>query len=165
MAAVCAEPGKKSAGGGLLACLLREAQKNARQTAKYLDRYLKKLPVTGSRPEHYDGGSRITLRFFNHRTPDRALRTPAAGTAWADKAYSGEALQKDTVLWLSGKPDGGRVAAESEKGAGSGRNADSAKSNVLVAESGLVRPAGVHFVRRQDGLSACGEGPVGGRAG
>lgn len=42
--------------------------KNARQTAKYLGRYLKKPPVSGCRLAHYDGGSRITLRFLNHRT-------------------------------------------------------------------------------------------------
>lgn len=42
--------------------------KHARQTAKYLDRYLKKLPVSGARPMHYDGESRITLRFLAHRT-------------------------------------------------------------------------------------------------
>lgn len=42
--------------------------KNARQTAKYIGRYLKKPPVAGSRLAHYDGGSRITLRFLNHRT-------------------------------------------------------------------------------------------------
>jgi hypothetical protein len=44
--------------------------KNARQTANYLGRYLKKPPVAGSRLAHYDGGSRITLRFLNHRTGD-----------------------------------------------------------------------------------------------
>lgn len=42
--------------------------KNARQTAKYLGRYLKKPPVAGSRLAHYDGGSRVTLRFLEHRT-------------------------------------------------------------------------------------------------
>lgn len=42
--------------------------KYARQTAKYLGRYLKKLPVSGTRLAHYDGGSRITLRFLDHRT-------------------------------------------------------------------------------------------------
>ncbi|MFT8212027.1 MAG: transposase [Symbiopectobacterium sp.] len=36
--------------------------KNARQTEKYLGRYLKKPPVAGSRLTHYDGGSRMTLR-------------------------------------------------------------------------------------------------------
>ena len=41
--------------------------KNARQTAKYLGRYLKKLPVSDARLAHYDGGSRITLRFLDHR--------------------------------------------------------------------------------------------------
>lgn len=33
-----------------------------------LGRYLKKPPVAGSRLAHYDGGSRITLRFLDHRT-------------------------------------------------------------------------------------------------
>lgn len=42
--------------------------KNARQTAKYLGRYLKKPPVAGARLAHYDGGSRISLRFLDHRT-------------------------------------------------------------------------------------------------
>ncbi|WP_440866454.1 transposase [Symbiopectobacterium purcellii] len=42
--------------------------KHPRQTAKYLGRYLKKLPVSGARLAHYDGGSRITLRFLDHRT-------------------------------------------------------------------------------------------------
>lgn len=42
--------------------------KHAGQTAKYLGRYLKKLPVSGARLAHYDGGSRITLRFLDHRT-------------------------------------------------------------------------------------------------
>lgn len=42
--------------------------KNAWRTAKYLGRYLKKPPVSGCRLAHYDGGSRITLRFLNHRT-------------------------------------------------------------------------------------------------
>lgn len=36
--------------------------------AKYLGRYLKKPPVSGARLAHYDGGSRITLRFLDHRT-------------------------------------------------------------------------------------------------
>lgn len=42
--------------------------KHARQTAKYLGRYLKKPPIAGSRLAHYDGGSRVTLRFLDHRT-------------------------------------------------------------------------------------------------
>lgn len=42
--------------------------KHARQTANYLGRYLKKLPVSGARLAHYDGESRITLRFLDHRT-------------------------------------------------------------------------------------------------
>lgn len=53
--------------------------KNVQQTAKYLGRYLKKPPVAGSRLAHYDGGSRITLRFLNHRTghyEDLALSQP-----------------------------------------------------------------------------------------
>ncbi|PAU99849.1 hypothetical protein CBG25_19715 [Arsenophonus sp. ENCA] len=41
---------------------------NAEKTAKYLGRYLKKPPVSGARLEHYEGGSRITLRFFDHNT-------------------------------------------------------------------------------------------------
>lgn len=41
--------------------------KHARQTAKYLGRYLKKPPIAGSRLAHYDGGSRVTLRFLDHR--------------------------------------------------------------------------------------------------
>lgn len=43
-------------------------RENARQTAKYLGRYLKKPPVAGNRLAHYDGGSRVTLRFLDHRT-------------------------------------------------------------------------------------------------
>lgn len=42
--------------------------KNAKQTAKYLGRYLKKPPVASSRLAHYDGGSRVSLRFLDHRT-------------------------------------------------------------------------------------------------
>ncbi|HGJ5882259.1 transposase [Arsenophonus sp.] len=48
--------------------LLDHYTPNAEKTAKYIGRYLKKPPVSGARLEHYEGGSRITLRFFDHNT-------------------------------------------------------------------------------------------------
>lgn len=68
MEAFYPQSGKKRAGRGLLALYFAKPTKHARQTAKYLGRYLKKLPVSGARLAHYDGGSRITLRFLDHRT-------------------------------------------------------------------------------------------------
>ncbi len=68
MEAFNSRSGKKCAGRGLLARVFCETDENARQTAKYLGRYLKKPPVAGARLAHYDGGSRISLRFLDHRT-------------------------------------------------------------------------------------------------
>jgi len=57
-----------------------KATNNARQTAKYIGRYLKKPPVSGARLAHYDGGSKISLRFLDHNTGhyDTLVLTPRA---------------------------------------------------------------------------------------
>jgi hypothetical protein len=60
--------GKNEEGGDYWHVYFAKPTKHARQTAKYLGRYLKKLPVSGARLAHYDGESRITLRFLDHRT-------------------------------------------------------------------------------------------------
>ncbi|ARF52154.1 IS91 family transposase [Pantoea stewartii] len=60
--------GKNAQGEDYWHVYFAKPTKNARQTAKYLGRYLKKPPVAGARLAHYDGGSRISLRFLDHRT-------------------------------------------------------------------------------------------------
>ncbi|WGM13505.1 IS91 family transposase (plasmid) [Arsenophonus nasoniae] len=60
--------GKNAEGKDYWHVYFADPTSNAKKTAKYLGRYLKKPPVSGARLEHYDGGSRITLRFFDHNT-------------------------------------------------------------------------------------------------
>lgn len=60
--------GKNEKGEDYWHVFFAKPTKNARQTAKYLGRYLKKPPVSGARLAHYDGGSKISLRFLDHRT-------------------------------------------------------------------------------------------------
>lgn len=72
MEALCPQPGQKRKGETYWHVYFAKPTKNARQTAKYLGRYLNKLPVSGAGLAHYDGGSRITLRFLDHRTGQHA---------------------------------------------------------------------------------------------
>lgn len=104
--------------------------KNAKQTAKYLGRYLKKPPVASSRLAHYDGGSRVSLRFLDHRTgcyDNLALSQRADITD--NQTHSRETFSDDPLLWFSGQPRGERKTATGKKGTRSESRKTGTKGN------------------------------------
>lgn len=112
--------GKNEKGEDYWHVYFAKPKKNASQTEKYLGRYHKKFPASGARLAHYDGGSRITLRFLDHRT----------GCHGNLELSQHELIlrlikhipEKRALFWFSGQPGDGDAVASGEKSPGSGKS-------------------------------------------